>query len=515
MAISNDTFVIKGATLYDGSGNPPRIADVAVTNGLIKAVEPAGTINTTGVKTYAAKSLALAPGFIDAHSHSDMSILHTPTADSRVSQGVTTEVIGNCGDSDAIRHVRGAFEWDDVAGYEKAVNACEPAVNITTLCGQGTIRDMVMHDSADKPSPEQLDAMKDILRKALQQGAAGLSSGLWYIPGKFADTDEVKALAALLKDTGKPYASHVRSEGDQLIEAAEEAIEIAAAGSGRLEFSHIKTADRRNWHKLDELFKTLAEGRRHGLQITADRYPYLYSETGLRMTLTTPFDNIPNIKKYLAENPEAETEITAKWHDNTPDWDKIIFGNSPDDEDKPLLGLTIAQIAAQQNSTPEKACLDILKHSTDPTAFFGKMCAENLENIYRQPWVMPGSDGYAIGLDYNYMRSHPRSFGTCPRFFKLVSQHTTYQEVVRRMTSLPADVFNLKRRGRILPGYIADLVIFDPEWMDANEDYSNPHQFSTGVLKTFVAGGLAFDRANPMQRGRFGQFVRVPSTEGR
>lgn len=507
---NSSEFAICGVTVYDGSGNTPRIADVLIKDGIIKAVEPVGTLDLTGIEQVAAKSLALAPGFIDVHEHSDTTILARPTADSMISQGVTTAVVGNCGGSRAIVESKYLdYSWNDVDSYAAAVDSCKPAINIATLCGHCTLRSMVIGNEPAEATPEQIKKMQDILAKALQQGAVGLSSGLWYIPGKFSNTEEVKALSSLLRGTQKPYATHMRSEGDQLIESVREAIEIAANGSKRLQISHIKTAKKENWYKYDALMEEIDKGREAGVQITADRYPYNYSGTGLRMCLPAPYDAISNITKHLNEHPEDKEKIVALWRNRiSPAWNMIILGDCPDKAYKPFRGLTIQQIAEKLGLSPEEACLELLSTGYS-SALFGQMCQENLNKFYSKPWVMPGSDGYSVGMDYDLTRVHPRSFGTFPRFFKMASQFAPYEDVVRRMSALPAAVYNLKGRGRILPGYIADLVIFDPEWMDAGEDFANPHTLSTGVLRTYVAGKLAFDRADPMNRGRFGKFVRA------
>ena len=510
MNVNTKRFAICGAAVYDGSGAKPRLADVLVEGERIKAVEAPGVLDLKDTEIITARSLALAPGFIDVHAHSDTTIIARPNAESKLSQGVTTDIVGNCGSSSAIgeREYLG-HKWNDVASYGAVIDSVCPGLNIATLCGHGTIRSIV-HGRENTPMTEEsLKKMRALLEKSLEQGAVGFSSGLIYIPGKFSDTAELLALAPALKGTRKPYATHMRSEANKLIEATQEAIEIASAGDGRLQVSHIKTSGEGNWGKFDTLMETLAKGREQGLQITADRYPYIYSRTGLRMTLPEPFNSIPEIVKYLNEHPEAKDEIKAIWKNGiAPTWDRIVLcytNNNAAHEQ--YFGLDFCAIAKMAKKSPEDIYLEILSGATNSQAMYGKMSEANLERFIQQPWLMPGSDGYALSPDYELQHAHPRSFGTFPRFFKYASKYFDYEEIVRRMTSLPASVFNLKERGRILPGYYADLVIFDPEWMNAEMDFSDMHKISTGVLKTFVAGGLAYDRAQPDYHGRFGRFL--------
>ncbi len=513
MNVNTKRFAICGAALYDGSGDKPRVADVLVEGERIKAVEAPGVLDLKDTEIIRANSLALAPGFIDVHAHSDTTIIARPNAESKISQGVTTDIVGNCGSSSAVRKREYmGYQWEDVESYGKVIDAVCPGLNIATLAGHGSIRGVVQGDEDIPMTDETLKKMRALLEKSLEQGAVGFSSGLIYIPGKFSKTEELLALAPVLKGTRKPYATHMRSEGNQLIEATQEAIAIAKAGDARLQVSHIKTSGRANWSKFDTLMATLAQGRADGLQITADRYPYIYSRTGLRMTLPEPFNSIPEIVKYLNEHPEADDEIKALWKKGVKraNWERIVLcytnNNAAHEE---YFGLDFVTIGKKMGKAPEDAYLDILKNATNSQAMYGSMSEENLERFIQQPWLMPGSDGYAMGPDYELQHAHPRSFGTFPRFFKYAAKFFDYEEVVRRMTSLPASVFNLKERGRVLPGYYADLVLFDPEWMNAEMDFSDMHKFSTGVLKTFVAGGLAYDRANPDYHGRFGRFIKA------
>ena len=500
-------FIILNAKLYDGLGNAPFMADVCVNQGRIEAIAKAGTMHPSGVYTIDAEGLALSPGFVDAHSHSDTKIMDNPNADAKISQGVTTEVIGNCGSSATLtKHAC----WGDIESYAHELNLRQPAVNIVALAGHNTIRSMVMGYENREPTRDEMNQMKEILDKALKQGAAGLSSGLWYLPGKYSKTEEVVELASLLKGTNKPYATHMRSEGDGLLESIDEAMKIAAAGANRLEISHFKTSNKRNWNKLDAAFEKIEEGKRNGMTIFADRYPYIFSCTSLRMVVPAPYDLIANIREFL-QTPEHQKEIIQafeKLGDKGPNWERVIVTDSGVASHKPYIGNNMKENAEMMGLTPPEATIKLLSEGT-PQGAFGKMSEENMHRILAKDWVVAGSDASANAYDYTVGRAHPRAFGTFPRFFQFARESAPDEQVIRRMTSLTASMFNIPERGVIKPGYRADLVLFDPDNFQCVFDFKAPHTPCTGVRFVFVNGKLAFDADDPTSRGRHGSFVPI------
>lgn len=515
-----DTFAISGALVYDGLGNPPAPMDLVVADGRIAALRPAGELNLTGVYRISGTGLYLAPGFIDAHSHSDTEILRAPQADSKISQGVTTEVTGQCGFSPGIAMRKNERDnlkgeevgWDDLASYAVALKRREPAVNIATLCGHNTLRQMVMKSEDRPPTPDELRRMQEILQLSLRQGAAGFSSGLWYIPGKYADTSEMIELAKVLKGTGKPYVTHLRTEGDNLLESTREAVRIAASGDGRLQISHIKTGSPKAWGLIDALLDLIGEGARASVQITADRYPYLYSGTGLRMILGPPYDRVANLHQVLRESAEEREKLVALLE--TPGWplvpfDRTIISNSGLPENAAFLGLTLVEIGKRLGISPARACVKFLTEEAYVYTAFGRMNAENLERFLALDWVACGSDAAAYPFDHSQGRAHPRAFGSFPRFFQAVRKSCGPAAAIRRMTSLAAAIYNLPKRGVLREGYHADLVLFNEDTFVDRADFVNPHTICEGVHSVFVNGKLAFTGDDPEKRGRHGDFLRV------
>ncbi|MBR2372883.1 MAG: amidohydrolase family protein, partial [Lentisphaeria bacterium] len=312
--------IFTNVKLYDGTGRTPFMADVAVKDEKIAAVAPCGTLNKTGHTVIDGKGLDLTPGFVDIHGHSDGKAVTVLSGDSEISQGVTVEVTGNCGFSDyldevkdndlgeAIHKVRGNFR-----AYADLVERSHQALNIVHMCGHNTLRAYVMGYENRPPTGEEMRRMKELLADALDNGAGGFSGGPYYLPGKFADTEELKELASLLKGTGKPYATHIRSEGDELLESLAEAVEIAAAGDNNLQISHLKAAPESNWHKIDAAFELIEKAQQTGMDILADRYPYIHSNTSLRTVVPKPFDEVDTITlcTRLKESAQYRAELLA------------------------------------------------------------------------------------------------------------------------------------------------------------------------------------------------------------
>lgn len=514
------TFAITGVRAYDGLGNEPGLIDLAVADGRIAALRPAGELTLAGVFRLGGDGLSLAPGFLDAHSHSDRNIVESPQADSKISQGVTTEVVGQCGFSPCVaphpkEHGKEAdanLEWEDLASYAACLDRCRPALNIVALCGHNTLRKTVMKNEDRAPTPTEMQRMQEILDRSLRQGAAGLSSGLWYIPGKYASSEEVMELATMLRGTGKPYVTHMRTEADALLEATQEAIRIAACGSGRLQISHLKTGSPQAWGLLDQLLELIAEASRDGLEITADRYPYLYSGTGLRMILGEPYDRFANLQQMLRDSAEEREKLVAMLE--TPGWplvpfERVIICNSNLPENAGFLGMTLVEIGERLGVSPARACVQLLAGEAHVYTAFGRMDAGNLERIFGLDWVACGSDAAAYPFDDSQGRAHPRAFGSFPRFFRAVKEKRGAAEAIRRMTSLTARIYRIPERGVLREGYRADLVLFDEENFVDRADFVQPHRRSEGVHSVFVNGRLAFSGDEPEGRGRHGRFLRV------
>lgn len=512
-----EQLLFTNVKLFDGTGNAPFMADLAVKGERIVEAAPAGSLKKTGASVIDGKGLALTPGFVDVHSHSDARMIQIPTGDSKISQGVTTDISGNCGfsqyladvdDNDLEEHtdrVRGNF-----SAYADLVDQAKGAMNSVHLCGHNSLREYVMGIEDRKPSVQEMARMKELLADALAHGAAGFSSGLVYLPGRYADTDELKELAALLKGTGKPYVSHIRSEGGTLLESIEEAIEIARAGDNDLVISHFKTSGEKNWHKLDAAFEIIEKAAASGMQILADRYPYVYSCTTLSIIMPEPYSRMsnPELCGRLKESASFRAEAAAalKLH-CTRDWERMLVVDSMEPAHSPFFGMSITQIAEKMHCHPAEAAVNIMAMGTSPGAAFGTMCEENLERILSKPYVMPGSD--ANIRVYSDGGTHPRAFGTMPWFYRIASKSAAPEEVIRRMSSLPCAEFNLESRGIIAPGYFADLVLLDLEKFSSPADYAVPNRKAEGVDSVFVNGSLAYAADGERKLSRPGRMLRI------
>ena len=502
--------------LYDGTGRTPFMADVAVRGDRIAAVAESGTLKKTGAAVVEGRGLALTPGFIDVHTHSDFAVARVPSGDSKISQGVTTGITGNCGFSSYLTEAKAdtgifAGTWCNFDAYADAVEKAHPAGNSAHLCGHNGLRVRVMGYEDRPATKEELRQMKELLAEALEHGAAGFSSGLYYLPGKFAPTEEVKELASLLRGTGKPYATHMRNESTRLLEAVDEAMEIARAGDGNLEISHLKTSGEKNWGKIDALLEKIEKARAAGMNVHADRYPYIHSSTTLRMIVPPPFDVVDTatLNARLRDSAEYRAELIRAMKEKGVarpfDRDLLVWTSVP--EHKRFFGKSMVEIGADLGISPEEATVLLLSQGVTPRAAFGTMCEENLERILAKDWVMPGSDGNIRSFDDN--GTHPRAFGTCPRFFRIASKFVPAAEVIRRMTSLPAAKFNLEGRGLVAPGYFADLVLLDLEKYDSAADYARPNVRAEGVRAVYVNGELAYSPDPEVKTARPGRMLRI------
>ncbi len=509
-----ETLLFTNVMLYDGSGRTPFMADVAVQDDRITAVAECGSLKQTGATVVDGKGLALTPGFVDVHTHSDSAAARVPGGDSKISQGVTTDISGNCGFS---FYLTGAKDADDFknaycsfAAYADVIDKSRPAVNVAHLCGHNSLRIRVMGYEERHATKEELRQMKELLADALDNGAAGFSGGLYYLPGKFAPTEELKALASLLKGTGKPYATHIRNESTKLLEAVDEAIEIAKAGDNNLEISHLKTSGQKNWHKIDAVFEKIEKARSEGMDLLADRYPYVHSSTALRQIVPAPFDKVDTATlcgklKESASYRKELLEAMQKGFERPPA--RTLLVGSPFAEHKPYYGKSMVEIGAMMGCSAEEAIVKLLAAGSSPSAAFGSMCEENLERILGKPYVILGSDGRIAGYEDN--ATHPRAFGTAPRFFRIAAKNCDYASVIRRMTALPAAKFNLESRGLVAPGYFADLVLLDLEKFDSLADYSTPNRRAEGIAAVYVNGKLAYSADPEAKLSRPGRMLRI------
>ena len=491
----NAVRIIRNALICDGTGGDVYPGSVRIDGDRIAEVVPRGEVSgAKDAEVFDAQGCVVSPGFIDAHSHSDAILLAAPDAFSKRTQGITTEILGNCGHSlfpvtshnaEQIASDCAAVgvkpSWSNWRDYCEAVERVRPAVNFAVLCG---------HNALCAAYPE-IEDQCDVLDKMLAEGCPGLSSGLLYAPGRTVPPGDLLRLASILKTTDAIYTTHLRSEGARLIESLEEAVAFASAGSGRLHVSHFKTAGEANWSKLDAALDLLEEAREHGLRVTADRYPYTYSQTSLSVILPPRYDSMRDreIQEKLSGDPAECERLIAELADSRRVKRAILTAVSKP-EYLPYCGLTLEDCAVRAGM-PSAAAFAITVLRDDGAramAAFGGMSSENLRRILAEPWVCCGTDENARPQDESLGRGHPRSFGSFPLFLKLTAELCGLPEAVRRVTSFPSSLFRLKDRGVIKPGYFADLTMFDPAKLDCKADFAHPHTPAEGIVRVYVNG---------------------------
>lgn len=495
-----------GVMLYDGCGSPGRLADVAVSGDTISAVTPPGVLDRSRSGTVIdGAGLALSPGWIDIHSHSDENYFDTPGADSKLSQGVTTEICGNCGFSPDEKGDHGGL-----AAFIQRLEAIVPAVNVASFTGFNTLRMQVMGGDIARPaSSREIRQMKEIFAGELQLGSIGLSSGFYYASARHATMDEAARVASLLKGTGKPYAAHIRCEGAGLPEAIREALMIASAGSGSLQISHLKTSGPENFHLLDEALGLIESARAEGMRVHADRYPYTWSSTGLRMIAPEPFASLGDeeLQQLLQQDAAQRTALEELLHASCPAWDRVMVVDSEHPGHAPFLGKTLPEIAAAAGETPARVAVRLLAEAR-PRAVFGNMSEENLQRILQQDWVFAGSDAGCRA--FGNSKVHPRAFGTMPVFFRRARiAGVPVPEIIRRMTLAPAAKCQLFDRGAVKVGSKADLVLFEEDKLSSDADYIHADRIASGIAGVWVNGVQAWSPEQGITADRSGRFLRV------
>ena len=496
------TSILRGGQVCDGSGREPEKLDILIAGNKIEQVGAPGCFDSAEGDFLDISGKTVVPGFIDAHAHDELRKLKFPDLRSKLLQGITTVVDGQCGLSPSCVPGRaGGAEWQGFSEYVRILKKNPVAVNTVALCGHNSIRHAVMGVRAEKAAPADISAMRKYLESALEEGAAGWSTGLTYFPGKFADAEELKALAAVTRGSKKVYSTHLRSEGDELLESVDEAIEIARAGSGKLQLSHLKTIFPRNFHKIDALLEKIDHAISGGLHVHADRYPYVYSSTRIGQTLPDPYDKISDISVRLQKSAAFQSEVAE------------ALKQSPRDLNTTILlccGKTLAQLAEEKNITVEQLCMQTIRDNAEQLAAYLCMSEQNLQRILAQPYVCAGSDGISSQLDDPSEPGHPRAIGTMPKFFQMVKKLASTGEAVRRMTALPAAIYNIPDRGLIRPGFVADLVVLDPENFDSAAGFSSDTAKPTGIFEVIVAGNIAWTSRQPEKINRYGSFIPTP-----
>ena len=518
------TFDIKisGGQIIDGRGSAPVRADVGINAERITAVGDLSRIDSGIVID--ATGRFVCPGFIDVHTHSDTYLLIEPASPSKIFQGVTTEVTGNCGASAApisdISQLPSDWAdkvypgvWNSVAQYRELLDRARPAVNVVMLVGHNTLRRNVVGYDNRPATPRELQCMLQLLEQSMDEGAGGFSSGLIYAPGMYAPADEIVELARVAARFDGIYTSHMRSEGDRLLEAITETIGIGEQTGVRVEISHLKTAGADNWSKLDRAFATIRTARDRGLCVAVDRYPYISGATDLDVVLPAwaSAGGRDAILARLADETltsRMRSEMIASRPES--DWAGITVGSTTAAANRKFRGMNLAHVAATLELHPVDAILHLCRSDRLMTgAFFAGMNWDNMLRILAEPYVMLGSDASLRSptgpLSHDY--PHPRAYGSFVRFLRMAldNKTVTLQEAVRKMTSLPAQHFNIARRGVLAEGMYADIAVFDPGTLRETTSYADPHRLAEGIDHVIVNGIPTLDHAvlSGQRAGRF------------
>jgi N-acyl-D-amino-acid deacylase len=519
-------LVLRGAVLVDGTGSPGRTADVAVTGDRITAV---GRVAETGLVEIDLRDHVLAPGFIDIHSHTDLSLLVEPRAESRIRQGVTLDVTGQDGSSilwsetealerDARHRERYGvgLGFRDLDGFFRRLERTPATIHVASMVGHGTVRGLVV-GLDDRPATDaEIERMRALVGEALDQGAVGLSSGLEYTPGGFADRDELTALAEVLRGTGYPYASHMRNEDDDLLGALEECLHVGRMAGVPVQVSHLKAQGRRNYWKADAALAAIDAARAAGLDVDFDRYPYVAYATGLS-NLFPAEARAGGTARFLSRltDPDEGPGWERAARDKIAllgDWDAVQI-TSVGSTTEWARGRRLGSLAAERGMDPYGLTLELLMENGGSVGMIGfGMGEENTAAVLAHPRSMVCSDGgsYAPYGPLSTGRPHPRAYGSFPRLLGHYVRDTgalSLEQAVHKITGRPAAKLGLDDRGVVRVGAFADLVAFDPTRVADGATFDDPHRYPTGI-PLVVVNGVVTLRDGEQTGARAGRPVR-------
>ena len=500
-------LVIKNALIIDGTGEKPFRGAIFIKNGTITDIIKGDICCDIVAKDiYDAQQNILAPGFIDIHCHTDETIFKYPYADSKILQGVTTDIGGNCGISYAPMrdeslellesYVGNApFKWNSFGELLEYYDSIHPSVNLACGVGHGTLRIAAMGFDARKANKREMDDMKAMLSEAFDEGAFFLSSGLIYPPGIYADRDEIVDLCKIVSKQDAYYATHMRDEGINIIKALEEAISTAKESEASLEVSHHKLCRREVWRQSKDTISMIDNARSDGIDVWADQYPYNASSTYLSSNIPSwAFEGGINTLQQRLLDKNIKSKILAEMDESHLNrWQDITLGYSSSTKYKNSIGKNMEEIAASLGCTASEACIDIiLEDGNDALEVNYGMCEEDIKYIMKQPYVSICSDGWAYSMDYAGL-PHPRSFGSFPRVLSHYCRERKLfplEEAIYKMTGLPASRAGLNDRGTIKKGNWADLVVFDPLKIKDDPSYLEPKKPCSGINRVYVNGIL-------------------------
>lgn len=521
-------LILKNAKVIDGTGSPWYYGDIAINGSVIEKIGKMTSENAK--KVIDVENKVVSPGFIDMHTHSDLVVLDESLIEAKVRQGITTDLLGQDGVAatplhdnyiaDWQKNIAGLdgtppieWDWRTVGDYLDKIDRNKPSYNLATLAPHGNIRMEVMGLDDRPATDEEITKMQNVLRRSLDEGAVGLSTGLIYPPCSFAEMKELEALCQVVGEYGAPLVIHQRSEGDEILESMDELIEMMKRCDAHLHFSHLKNCGKDNWHKTPEVLKKIDKARKDGLEVTFDQYPYTAGSTMLSAILP-PWAHDGGSQKMLTrlEDESLRTRIKEEMATALPGWDSmskwagwngIQITSVITEENQQYVGKTIEEISKMMDG---KDCADIAldliyEESNDVGMIDFVIDEESIKQIIAHPSGTIGSDGLLGG------EPHPRAYGTFPKILgRYVREQgvTSLEEMIRRMTSQPARIIGMQDRGIIREGLKADLVVFDQETIKDNATFENPRQYNDGIECVIVNGEIVInkEKSNPVAAGK-------------
>jgi N-acyl-D-amino-acid deacylase len=522
------SLLIRGGTVIDGTGSPGQAADVAIEGDRIAAIGP-GLVGPAE-KVIDASGQVVAPGFIDAHSHSDLFYFACPSAESKIRQGCTTEVVGMCSFSQAPIHPErrdmvhnwaggvGAdldLGWQTFGQYLDALRAVRPAINVVQFVGHGALRLATVGPENRRITSDELRAMERLLAEALEAGAFGYSSGLVYPPSAYSATEELTALARSMASRGGLYFSHVRGESGMVEDSIREAIRIGEGGGVGVQIAHVKVGGRENWGKMDRVLQLIDDARARGVDVTGDVYPYHAGSTKMDnlMPAWVHDGGVARLLERLADRTMRRRIVEECLVDGER-WRTVSMGAVGFDEiqiatckQRELEGLSLAALARQAGTTPAEAMMNLLlrERATVSMVAFSQSL-ENVAKVLAHPSLMIGSDsiGLSEGEGPRPGKPHPRMYGTFPRVLgEYVRERKLFplETAVHKMTGMPAARLRFRDRGLLRPGYAADVTVFDPATVKDEATFIDPHRYPVGIPYVVINGALAVDGGRMQARG--------------
>lgn len=507
-------LIIRNGMIYDGSGAEPAAGAVAINADTIAAV---GKLeNAVGKQEIDARGMAVAPGFINMLSWATVSLIEDGRSQSDIRQGVTLEVFGEGWSMGPINEkmkqeeeaqqgdIKYDINWTTLSEYLDSLAARGISANVASFVGATTVRIHEIGYENRPPTPEELERMKALVRQAMEEGALGVGSSLIYAPAFYAKTDELIELCKVAAEYGGMYISHIRSEGNRLLESVDELIEIARAANIPAQIYHLKAAGRTNWHKMDEVIAKVESARASGLHITADMYTYTAGATGLDAAMP-PWVQEGGYNAWVQrlQDPAIRKRVIKEMTEPTNEWENLFLHAGPEnvllvgfksDSLKYLTGKSLAEVASMRHSTPPETAIDlVIQDGSRVESVYFLMSEDNLKKQIALPWVSFDSDAASQAPEGNFLKSsvHPRAYGNFARLLgKYVREEKviSLEEAIRRLTTLPAGNLKIKKRGSLMPGNFADVVVFDPATIKDHATFENPQQYATGVQHVFVNG---------------------------